>query len=726
WRLILYHARLSLMLGDHFYSSQDADYTWRSDLSLYANTDRKSGELKQKLDEHIVGVAKHALQMAHLLPAFEVELPEARDIKSLKKLSPTDYRWQDKAVDEIKNWKQRLPESQRDNRQSFFLVNMASTGCGKTFANAKIMRALSSDSESLRYILALGLRTLTLQTGDEYRDRIGLDNSELAVLIGSKAVTELHVQNKENKIEESTGSDENAGSESLELLLDEDVDYQCAIPENRLSTVLPDERSRKFLYAPVLACTIDHLMAATETKRGGRYILPGLRLMSSDLVIDEIDDFDGKDLIAIGRLIHLAGMLGRKVMISSATIPPSLAEGYFNAYREGWQVFARTREVSANMHCAWIDEFNTHVASISKNRAMPAVEDYKNMHTSFVEKRIQKLKKENIRRKGEIIKCVAIKTQNHVTEEDKQNIEDAYFKTIQQAVIQKHLKHSRLDEHSKKQVSFGVVRIANINPCVALTEYLSNAAWPENIDIRVMAYHSQQVMLMRSEQEKHLDSVLKRKQADAPFTNPVIKNHLKTIKAEQVIFILVVTPVEEVGRDHDFDWAVIEPSSYRSIIQLAGRVLRHRDYTPQQPNIGIMQYNLKALKNSEGKAAYTRPGYERVEKAYRFTTHDMSQLVDENVINCGINAIPRIQRNKKLKQNDNFADLEHFSIEKLLTTYNDKGPEAMQGWLTQCWWLTALPQTFNPFREGSMQLKLFLVPVNGRFSFMEKDKSGRP
>ncbi len=50
---------------------------------------------------------------------------------------------------------------------------MASTGKGKTFANAKIMRALSQDEKSLRYILALGLRTLTLQTGDEYRQKSG-------------------------------------------------------------------------------------------------------------------------------------------------------------------------------------------------------------------------------------------------------------------------------------------------------------------------------------------------------------------------------------------------------------------------------------------------------------------------------------------------------------------------------------------------------------------------
>jgi len=108
-----------------------------------------------------------------------------------------------------------------------------------------------------------------------------------------------------------------------------------------LATVLTSIRDRKFLYAPVLACTIDHLMAATETRRGGRYILPTLRLMSSDLVIDEVDDFNGNDLIAIGRLIHLAGMLGRKVMLSSATIPPDLAEGYFNVYREGWLFYIK-------------------------------------------------------------------------------------------------------------------------------------------------------------------------------------------------------------------------------------------------------------------------------------------------------------------------------------------------------------------------------------------------
>ena len=115
-----------------------------------------------------------------------------------------------------------MPKSYKDNRYGFFAVNMASTGCGKTYANAKIMRILSKDCESLRYILALGLRTLTLQTGDEYRERIGLDNSELAVLIGSQAVMDLHNQNKSEQEQQS--SNETNGSESEETL------FSCELP----------------------------------------------------------------------------------------------------------------------------------------------------------------------------------------------------------------------------------------------------------------------------------------------------------------------------------------------------------------------------------------------------------------------------------------------------------------------------------------------------------------
>lgn len=102
-----------------------------------------------------------------------------------------------------------------------------------------------------------------------------------------------------------------------------------------LSRVTRDAKVRQLLAAPILVCTIDHLVPATESQRGGRQIAPMLRLMSSDLVLDEPDDFDLADLPALGRLVHWAGLLGARVLLSSATLAPALVQGLFEAYLAG-------------------------------------------------------------------------------------------------------------------------------------------------------------------------------------------------------------------------------------------------------------------------------------------------------------------------------------------------------------------------------------------------------
>jgi len=722
YRWVLHHARLCLMLGDHYYSSQAADKNWQDTTGLFANTDKKTKSFKQKLDEHLVGVAKNALHTAHLLPKFEHEPSAAQDISALKKPSSKTFNWQNKAVEKIKAWRKQQDKSP----YGFFAVNMASTGCGKTFANAKFIQALSSDGGSLRYILALGLRTLTLQTGDEYRDRIGLDKSELAVLVGSKATMELHKQRIKN---DESLKDVQLGSESLESLLNEDVDYDCDIPEEGLATVLKQQRDRKFLYAPVLVCTIDHMMAATETKRGGRYILPSLRLMSSDLVIDEVDDFTGSDLIAVGRLIHLAGMLGRKVMISSATIPPDLAEGYFNAYSAGWQMYSQVRDVGSKIGCAWIDEFKTSVTSIDERKKHDSIIVYRDYHQQFVAKRVKKLKRQPARRKADIIECQNV-IDNYEFDSD-ENKQKQYFSKIQLAILDKHQNHCIKDERSGISVSFGVVRMANITPCVAIAKYFMECDWPDDVDAKIMAYHSQQVLLLRHEQEKHMDSILKRKEnkgaePDA-FNNALIREHLDNSNCKQMLFIAVVTPVEEIGRDHDFDWAVVEPSSYRSIIQLTGRVRRHREGGVDHPNIALLQYNWKTIQsgNQSGGKYFCRPGYEDKQV---LLTHDLCMLIDTKAIAQSVNAIPRIQKPVHLNYRNALADLEHFVTQIQLANYTGVGPEKLQGYLAENWHLTALPQVLNPFRKSEPTTNLFLLydPDEERCLFIEKDEQGHP
>lgn len=75
-------------------------------------------------------------------------------------------------------------------------------------------------------------------------------------------------------------------------------------------------------------------------------------------------------------------------------------------------------------------------------------------------------------------------------------------------------------------------------------------------------------------------------------------------------FIVVATPLEEAGRDHDFDWAVIDPSSAQSIVQTSGRVNRHRLVEADKAdkaNFVILGCDLKWLRASQRKGIGGQP-----------------------------------------------------------------------------------------------------------------------
>ena len=136
-----------------------------------------------------------------------------------------------------------------------------------------------------------------------------------------------------------------------------------------LQRLTDDAKARALIAAPLLVCTVDHLTPATESLRGGRQIAPMLRLLTSDLVLDEPDDFDMADLPALTRLVHWAGLLGSRVLLSSATLPPALVEGLFLAYRAGRAVHQRHRSERpsepVNICCLWIDEFHQTVVIVT-------------------------------------------------------------------------------------------------------------------------------------------------------------------------------------------------------------------------------------------------------------------------------------------------------------------------------------------------------------------------
>ena len=69
-------------------------------------------------------------------------------------------------------------------------------------------------------------------------------------------------------------------------------------------------------------------------------------------------------MTAVARLVHLAGLLGRNVVLSSATIPPDLAQGMYQAYQDGLCGYNALTENAKTVIAAWLDEFRSETAEI--------------------------------------------------------------------------------------------------------------------------------------------------------------------------------------------------------------------------------------------------------------------------------------------------------------------------------------------------------------------------
>jgi CRISPR-associated endonuclease/helicase Cas3 len=294
------------------------------------------------------------------LPRFELNLPRLARHRALKKRAQdARFRWQDKAFE--------MAQAMRDRtqRQGAFIVNMSSTGCGKTLANARIMYALADPEQGMRCAFAMGLRTLTLQTGRAFGELLGLGDDELAIRVGGSASRALFEHYEREAEKSGSASSQALLEEGSHVVFDGNTDGHPL-----LQRIMHDPAARALLAAPLLVCTIDHLTPATESQRGGRQIAPMLRLMSGDLVLDEPDDFDIADLPALTRLVHWAGLLGARVLLSSATLPPALVQGLFEAYRNGRQHYQRNRgqrpsatAQATEICCAWVDEFDVQQAN---------------------------------------------------------------------------------------------------------------------------------------------------------------------------------------------------------------------------------------------------------------------------------------------------------------------------------------------------------------------------
>lgn len=686
-------SRLALMVGDHNYSSLKIDspqrvlgsLNWQN--TLIANTD-KTGSANQSLDEHLLGVADMTAKFCRSLPILHENLPRLDKHEPLAKNTAGElFLWQNKA------FKLASMHSEDSHINGFFGVNMASTGRGKTIGNARIMYALAGE-KGARLTIALGLRVLTLQTGQSFRKNLELSDSQLAILVGGLAQKQLFENNALS------------GSESDQTLLDglvDSDDFADIVADLKLGTVLDAKNAQNLLICPVVTCTIDHLMQACEGSRGGRYIVPLLRLFGSDLILDEPDDFDQSDLPALSRLVHLAGVFGSRVLLSSATLPPDLVQGLFNAYLAGRKIYnAQFNKPNPSVVCAWFDENDCNATQCK------TVEIFNHHHANFIQKRLSFLKKEPIRKMAKILPIQA-----KFNGEKPQEFYSTIAEQLLGNAINLHSKnHIILDD---KKISIGLIRMANIQPLMQIAEafYRLKSAHLNDAQIYLCCYHSQQILALRNRLETRLDAVLSRKNisdkewakqadiADFIHKNPNKNNHL---------FIVLATPVAEVGRDHDYDWAMVEPSSMRSIIQLAGRVKRHRPHLfADTPNVGIWSHNIRALKNEN--IVFTRPGFEndKDDDKYVLNTKNTTELIDKNIL-TQLDAKCRISKNPTLNIKESLADLEQAVMEDLM---NNNKPNVVNSYFDNE--ETASRHHLHlslltPFRAGRANSDFIVVP----------------
>lgn len=596
WHGITLIARAAMILADHEVSSLDKSKDGiRHEPRLYANTTKVNGKsvLNQDLIWHLQNVGATAKRNVGMFANPDLPALADETIKNIMQRSAdARYAWQDTSCD-------ALPKGPA------LVFNVASTGAGKTRSNVKIVCALR-DGKEVRIASAFNLRALTLQTYDAYCDEIKLARDrECACLVGDAVIREIH----ESLRDDTENDADHSGSESnLDVTGVDALD----IPEwlNRESARLSGRDPargytlKKMLAAPVLVSTIDFLNAAGDmTLPNADHAHALLRIARSDLILDELDSYDVDSMVAVLRLVHVAALFGRNVVISSATLSPALAEYAHRAYRSGMRAHRALFGASIKAHVAVVSDaahVDPVVLDVDEEAFDAAYQGYMSRMAGA---------------RRAITKMFRVA--------DAGNSVGSFHAAILQSADALHQAHGWDMDGTK--VSVGLVRVANIRTCFNVAERLI-----DDPRIHVVTYHAREPLLRRTYKERWFDRILKRK-AGSERLATVMRDHLKKVGTQQrdAIFIVVATPVEEVGRDHDFDWGIIEPSSMHSIIQTGGRVNRHRRVDVECANIVILNRCYRDVRQkSRAGCVFTLPGNEiRIRNKTSHDSHEASALL---------------------------------------------------------------------------------------------------
>jgi len=166
---------------------------------------------------------------------------------------------------------------------------------------------------------------------------------------------------------------------------------------------------------------------------------------------------------------------------------------------------------------------------------------------------------------------------------------------------------------------------------------------------------------------------------------------------------------------------ITEPSSMRSLIQIAGRIQRHRKRSPTGNNLVVFTKNINALKGKDFPYGKTVSGFE-VKGTYgnnerKLTDTNIQNVLDKKKLQQ-LNSIPRIKFSGKLKDNINrkngkysdFVEMEHWALSQRLLGIDKEQENAKYWWNYDVTWCAEI-QKRQEFRK-SQQDENYALCIN--------------
>ena len=598
WHKVGLIARAAMVLADQHVSARI--FSDEADAPTYGKTKKairaNSAPKNQPLTWHLHTVGHTASDYVDLFGAQALPMLAPKTRRALhgdEAATPISMRfaWQDHACAFMRQLAQNGPAA-------FLIFNVASTGSGKTRANVRVLEACRALDDPLRVTAGFNLKALTLQTAHAYRQELGLNQNECACVIGDSLARALHLFEQQDDEDANPTVFTSTGCDSETFLR--------TLPEwvSRLDKGSGDRTQATLVAAPVLVATMDYLVAAGDPTQQAHHAQALLRIAHSDLLIDEADSYDPEGLVAVLRVVQMAGMFGRNVVVSSATLSAVLAEQIERAWQSGMAMYQADGASTLQAHAVLI----SNQGDITGRQVLHSQEPFPHWYRNAM---------------ADLYRPVPDAPVHRLCQIEPVAKAQSLCATLETVCLKGHAHHGWFAQTQSRtvQVSIGVIRMANVGPLMEMAEELAIHPWPENTAVKICPYHGREVSVRRAWKEQALDKLLKRHGDPDLSQHPLLEQQLDGLPAHvnNLVLIVLASPVEEVGRDHDFDWTVIEPSSMHAIIQLAGRVNRHRLKYVTMPNVFLLQWNVQKLKGNAH--CFHHPGLQQIDKSERPCTH---------------------------------------------------------------------------------------------------------